>query len=56
MDKIITGFYGKNGAMADPFETEEEAKAEFELYYQEDPEFEGCYVVEIRPGEWVIAY
>lgn len=52
---MITGFYGKDGAMTTGWETEAEAQAEFETWYQGD-EFSGCYVTEIRAGEWVIAY
>lgn len=51
---MIEGYYGKDGAMTSGWETEEEAKAEFESYYQ-DEEFSGCYVTEIN-GKWVIAY
>lgn len=54
--KIITGYYGKDGAMTSGWETEEEAQAEFDEYYADDENFEGCFVHQESDGEWVIAY
>lgn len=51
---MITGYYGKNGAMTKGWETEEDAQKEFDDFYQ-DEEYEGCFVTEYN-GEWVIAY
>ena len=52
--KMITGFYGKDGAMSEGWETEEEAREEFDSYYS-DEEYKGCEVV-FYNGEWVIGY
>ena len=52
--KMITGYYGKDGAMTEGWETEEEAQKEFEEFYQNE-EYKDCFVTEYN-GEWVIAY
>ena len=54
MTDIITGYYGNDGSMSSGWDTEEEAKNEFEEFYQDD-EYAGCYVTEIN-GKLVIAY
>ena len=52
---MITGYYGKDGSMTKGWDNEAEAIAEMNEWYSSD-EFKGCYVTEIRDGEWVIAY
>lgn len=53
---MITGYYGKDGTMTNGWSTEEAAQSEFDEFYADDENFDGCYVTEIHPGEWVIAY
>lgn len=51
---IMTGYYGKEGVMSEGWDTEEEAIAELDEFYQDD-EYADCFVVECN-DKWVIAY
>lgn len=51
---IITGYYGKDGAMSEGWDNEQDAIIEFEQFYQ-DSEYDGCEVIQYN-GKWVIAY
>lgn len=51
---IITGYYGKDGAMSEGWDTENEAQAEFDEFYQ-DEEYEDCEIIK-HNDKWVIAY
>lgn len=51
--KLITGYYGMDGVMTKGWNLQEEAEFELENYYEPDDEL---FVIEIEPGEWVIAY
>lgn len=52
--KLVTGFYGKEGAMTEGWDTEEEAQNEFDEFYSDD-EYEDCEVIQYN-AKWVIAY
>ena len=52
---MIAAYYGKNGVMSEGWDSEEEAEAEFEEWYENDPDFDGCYVTK-HNGKWVIAF
>lgn len=51
---MMISYYGQNGVMSEGWDTEAEANAEMQQWYQDD-EHEGCYVTELN-GKWVIAY
>ena len=54
-NKIISGWYGKNGVMSDGWDSEAEAQAEFNEFYTDD-EYADCEIIERSDGKWVIAY
>ena len=51
---MISGYYGKSGAMTEGWDTKEEADEEINAWYQDD-KYLSCFVTEYN-GEWVIAY
>ena len=51
--KIMTGYYGVEGAMELGWETESDAEEALETEYDDA---DGLFVVEIEPNNWVIAY
>lgn len=51
--KIMSGYYGVEGAMELGWETESKAEEALESEYDDE---DGLFVVEIEPNNWVIAY